>query len=683
MGDSYDDADEDFSDPEGYIDDISDDDLLPDILSQKPKESDVSQCVVIVDGLPEVGTEKVDKLRNHVKKLFKDCGGGVLTESFPVGSNGKTRGFALLEMKNKHAAEEAIRLRNGHVLDKQHTLSCYLLPEINKYTNVPEKFVLPERQQYQELGNLHYYLLDENCYDQFSVIHNPRNTGHGNKTSIFLNSMPEPTTVEERPCWTESMVRWSPRGSYLATFHAKGIALWGREKFEQVQKFLHPGVTLIDFSPCEKYMVTYSPLPDTPGEEPRAIIIFDLRTGMKKRGFHAETRNLHWPVFKWSHDDKYFARISKDTISVYETPSFGMVDKRSIKISGVKEFSWSPTDNMIAYWVAENNEVPAKVSLMQMPSKEEVRSKNLFHVADCKIHWQKAGDYLCVAATRYTKAKRDKGEVKYSGVYHSMEIFHMRERGIPVDTMEIKENIQSFNWEPTDNKFGVISGEYPHINVTFYQVLKGQAPVELKRYEKKPYNSMFWSPRGQFVVLAGLKELNGSIEFIDTQNFQVMNTSEHFMVSDVEWDPTGRYVVTIVSWWAHKVDNAFWLWTFQGKCLRKTPMDELCQFLWRPRPPSPITSADMREIKKKMKKYAATFDLQDQMRSNKASQDIIDERRKLKKEVADLLAADCKALQDELDARIALRGRDTDVETEDESNEEVVEFLVKKEILAA
>ena len=36
---------------------------------------------------------------------------------------------------------------------------------------------------------------------------------------------------------------------------------------------------------------------------------------------------------------------------------------------------------------------------------------------------------------------------------------------------------------------------------------------------------------------------------------QVMHNSEHFMVTDVEWDPTGRYVATIVSWWGHKVSS--------------------------------------------------------------------------------------------------------------------------------
>ena len=36
-----------------------------------------------------------------------------------------------------------------------------------------------------------------------------------------------------------------------------------------------------------------------------------------------------------------------------------------------------------------------------------------------------------------------------------------------------------------------------------------------------------------------------------------MNSCEHFMASDVEWDPTGRYVTTSVSWWGHKVSLFF------------------------------------------------------------------------------------------------------------------------------
>lgn len=39
-------------------------------------------------------------------------------------------------------------------------------------------------------------------------------------------------------------------------------------------------------------------------------------------------------------------------------------------------------------------------------------------------------------------------------------------------------------------------------------------------------------------------------------NTQVMMSTEHFMVTDIEWDPTGRYVASCVSWWGHKVSSS-------------------------------------------------------------------------------------------------------------------------------
>lgn len=50
---------------------------------------------------------------------------------------------------------------------------------------------------------------------------------------------------------------------------------------------------------------------------------------------------------------------------------------------------------------------------------------------------------------------------------------------------------------------------------------KGQQPAELKKFEKRDWNNMFWSPQGQFVVLAGLRNMSGVLDFIDTKDFQV------------------------------------------------------------------------------------------------------------------------------------------------------------------
>ena len=45
--------------------------------------------------------------------------------------------------------------------------------------------------------------------------------------------------------------------------------------------------------------------------------------------------------------------------------------------------------------------------------------------------------------------------------------------------------------------------------------------------------------------------------------WQVMNAAEHFMCTDIEWDPTGRFVATAVNH-MHQMENGFNLWTFNG-----------------------------------------------------------------------------------------------------------------------
>ena len=43
--------------------------------------------------------------------------------------------------------------------------------------------------------------------------------------------------------WTESFVQWSPLGTYLATIHRQGAAVWGGEKsFNRLMRYIHPQV---------------------------------------------------------------------------------------------------------------------------------------------------------------------------------------------------------------------------------------------------------------------------------------------------------------------------------------------------------------------------------------------------------------------------------------------------------
>merc|ERR1711974_44556 len=276
--------------------------------------------------------------------------------------------------------------------------------------------------------------------------------------------------------------------------------------------------------------------------------------------------------------------------------------------------------------------------------------------------------------------RKEKDETKYAGLYFNFEVFHMREKQIPVDSVEIKDNVQAFAWEPVGSKFAIIHGESQSMNVSFYSVTTGQTPTLAKKYERKTANHIFWSPAGQFVVLAGLRSMNGVLEFIDTADFTSMGTGEHFMCTDVEWDPTGRYIITGVSWWGHKVDNAHWMWNFQGKILKRSNVDRFCQLVWRPRPPTLLSKEQMKDVKKNLKKYSDQFNAKDKMRQSKASKELIAKRQTLMEEFSSLKERKAREFLETRARRIELRdGFDPDDHQGEAFEEEVVEFLVKEE----
>ena len=97
---------------------------------------------------------------------------------------------------------------------------------------------------------------------------------------------------------------------------------------------------------------------------------------------------------------------------------------------------------------------------------------------------------------RYVKLRKDKAEIKYSGTDYNLEVFHMHEKQIPVDGVEIKETIHAFAWELAGSKFAVIHGEPPSTSVSFYEVKTGQTPTLLKKYERKACNQLYWAPSG-------------------------------------------------------------------------------------------------------------------------------------------------------------------------------------------
>lgn len=164
------------------------------------------------------------------------------------------------------------------------------------------------------------------------------------------------------------------------------------------------------------------------------------------------------------------------------------------------------------------------------------------------MHWQSEGKYLCLQIDRYTKTKK--------ATVTSFEIYNFTTKLVTTEILAMKDTVKVFAWEPTGNRFGIIHGEpeIHHVNVSFYQL--GKKLEHKKTLEKRNAQHLFWSPRGSYLVIGGK---NGSLEFYNAAMNETMSESEHYMVSALQWDPTGRYVCTYATAW--KVQVCFLFFT--------------------------------------------------------------------------------------------------------------------------
>ncbi|KAJ1382255.1 Translation initiation factor, beta propellor-like domain [Sesbania bispinosa] len=533
--------------------------------------------IIVVDNLPVVPREKFEKLEGVVRKIYSQI--GVIKEDglwMPIDpETEKTLGYCFIEYNTPQEAELAKEKTHGYKLDRAHIFSVSMFDDFDRFMKVPDEWAPPETKPYAAGENLQHWLTDAKARDQFVI-------RAGSDTEVLWNDARhlKPDPVYKRTFWTESFVQWSPLGTYLATVHRQGAAVWGGAK---------PLIVSCD-------MLILSHEPSNPRDANGCDKYIDVRTGKVMRDFKGSADDFaiggaggvsgaSWPVFKWSggRRDKYFARMGKNILSVYETETFSLVDKKSLKVENIMDFSWSPTDPIIALFVPEMGGGKSDSN----PQQRGTQTEEPFSVSDCKMYWQSNGDYLAVNVDRYTKTKKS--------TYTGFELFRIKERDIPIEVLELEnknDKIIAFAWEPKGHRFAVIHGDNPKPDVSIYSMRTAQNT-------------------GRFIVLAGLKGFNGQLEFYNVDELETMATAEHFMATDIEWDPTGRYVATAVTS-VHEMENGFNIWSFNGKHLYRILKDHFFQFLWRPRPPSFLTPEKEEEIAKNLKKYSKKYEAEDQ-----------------------------------------------------------------------
>ncbi|KAJ7786430.1 eukaryotic translation initiation factor eIF2A-domain-containing protein [Mycena metata] len=656
--------------------------------------------MLVVDGVPVIDKSKLEKLVARICKEFSRKGVSIKPEDVYMpwnDSTGKSQGFIFIEFKNVDDANLALAAMHNHPFDAKHQFKVNRFTDIERYANLDETYIEPETEEYAPREHLRAWLADPQGRDQYV-------TYRGEDVEIYWHGKPSQSELAMKPDWKDFLyVAWSPLGTYIATLHRQGVRLWGGSSWKPQQRFAHPLVKLIDFSPCEQYLVTWSneaivvpegapqgPQYLSPDDEGNNIAVWDIKSGDLLRTFSTVSENdspaakkqMQWPALKWSPDDKYVARVTAgQMISVHELPSMYLHGKKSLKIEGVVDFEWCPQgdrdredaekdaltptngaaktvkkarENMLVYWTPEVANQPARVTLLGFPSRAILRQKNLFNVTECKLYWQNQGDFLCVKVDRHTKTKKS--------IFCNLEIFRVREKDYPVEVVELKDTVTDFSWEPKGERFAIVSSNDPNLgnpgpgitiktDVSFYQLEHGKNDFKLLRtLPSRTSNAIRWSPRGRHVVLATVGSSSKSeLEFWDLDfnvedagrregqvskeewgsGIQLLGTADHYALTDVEWDPSGRYLATSASSWTHTLENGYAIWDFRGQEITKQIQDRFKQFIWRPRPRTLLTKDQQRQVRKNLREYSRTFDEDDAAEESNVSAELVALRKRL------------------------------------------------------
>jgi translation initiation factor 3 subunit B len=350
----------------------------------------------------------------------------------------------------------------------------------------------------------------------------------------------------------------------------------------------------------------------------------------------------------------------------------------------------------------EHKNSPAHVDLVEIPSRKQLRQKNLFNVTKCTMVWQDEGDYLGVKVTRHTKSKKT--------LYNNIELFRLNEPGVPVEMLDIKDAVMAMAFEPRGSRFALIHAENPSstkVNVSFYDMRKqvevakkvGQKGPAQKQWvselnlirtlEGKQCNCLFWSPAGQTIVMASLGESSsGTLEFYDVATESLV-VKEHYRCNQVLWDPSGRTVATVVSQpiggghFKFAMDNGYILWSFQGKQLFQQSYEFFYQFAWRPRE-SLLTKEEINKIRKRLKQYERQFDMQDKERQRALKLEETKGKRAQRSRYRELVAR-LRAIRgrQKEDRKALYQGYDSDDESNYVTKEVTVETILstKEEII--
>merc|ERR1719229_526345 len=551
----------------------------------------------------------------------------------------ETYGCVIATFEDKAAAEAAWVQLNDIQLDKSHRLKVVRMDDFDGIINRSDEFQQQRTLSSFDRGDFREWLGDKKCREQILLRYQAETEIYWHDTMAGQPVLCYGGEREKRDkkVWCDWRVQWSPQGSYIATFHQQGIALWAGPQFEKKVRFPHADVKEIQFSPNEEYILLWNGAMPQQGDD-NAVRIFHVLTGQcvrKCRTPPVSPSGEDFPHFLWSPDAKYIAECNDSRILVRDTETWEVIPdengkRTAIKFEALKTFQWSPKDNVIAALTLEKDNNPARLVLVEIPSRRELTSRSRTQ-CEAEVCWQSEGDFLCLQVTKLSKTKKR--------IATNLEIFRMRERSIPVDIVTIEDVVKGFFWESRGNRFAVITaddqGHKPKLLIFKCGREKTEQLVSFD-LPSNSFNRVIWTHEGQYFIVASVAAATGVSSSGDLlfagltsdNKLEILHKDEHYMLTNVDWDPSSRYVITAVTQpmqsdlggYKYSMEAGYAIWTFQGRKLHQQQKEKLWAVAWRPHPPSLLPKQKQKQVRDNIKQYTKRYDVLDDQAKDQARQ---------------------------------------------------------------
>jgi len=203
----------------------------------------------------------------------------------------------------------------------------------------------------------------------------------------------------------------------------------------------------------------------------------------------------------------------------------------------------------------------------------QVQSDNI------QMEWNKVGNALIVIISEDSKG---------SFYYGKNFLYFLNNSGIATPIKKGDDQIYDVKWSPKGNEFIMIHGYPP--KATIYN----EKSDIIGDYGTGSRNTILWNGFGRLVALAGLGNMNGSVEIYDRQKNKKIGSMNLNRGARCDWSPCGRFLLSNTIQSRLKVENGFQIIKYNGITMVEKEYEKLYFVAWKPvsseyqyRPPSP------------------------------------------------------------------------------------------------